>query len=80
MSKLFLDNIFGKQEGNVKVGGLVDSTFTVNCDEKLRALEQLWNEREKLYCSKGDPQVYTHFKNLKVEVVQHYMKRFAWSL
>ena len=44
VSRQFLDDIFGKQEGNVKVDGLVDSTSTVDFDEKLTALEEVWNE------------------------------------
>ena len=75
MSRQFFDDIFGKQEGNVKVDGLVDSTSTIDFDEKLSALEEVWNEREKPHCGQGDPQFYAYFKNVKAEVVRHHMRK-----
>ena len=44
--KLFLNEIFGKQEGNVKYTGLVDCDNEEDFDNKLENLEKEWNARE----------------------------------
>ena len=45
-AKQFINEIFGYQEGTHHFTGLVDCDTTDECDRKLAALEDIWNERE----------------------------------
>ena len=42
-SNKFLDDIFGKCEGGIKMEGLVDASSIEDFDAKLNALEEHWN-------------------------------------
>ena len=44
--KLYMQEIFGKQEGTTKFYGLVDSESTQEFDQKLEGLKNDWNNRE----------------------------------
>ena len=74
-SQMFLDDIFGKSEGNVRMGGLVDASSVDDFDHKLDALEQPWNTREAPYAGQNGPQFYNHFKTVKANVVRHHMRK-----
>ena len=44
--KLYIQEIFGKQEGTTKFYGLVDSESTQEFDQKLQGLKNDWHNRE----------------------------------
>ena len=44
--KLYMQEIFGKQEGTTKFYGLVDSKSTQEFDQKLEGLKNDWDNRE----------------------------------
>ena len=44
--KLYMQEIFGKQEGTTKFYGLADSESTQEFDQKLEGLKNDWNNRE----------------------------------
>ena len=44
--KLYMQEIFGKQEGTTKFYGLVDSESTQEFDQKLDSLKNDWNNRQ----------------------------------
>lgn len=66
--KQFVEEIFGKQEGNVKFYGLVDCNSEDEFETKLEALKEVWEEREKTSGSKGSSQLsfYNWFRKEKV--------------
>ena len=69
----FLDDIFGKREGNAKVEGLVDVTSVDDFDHKLDALEKPWNTLNSPYASHVGAQFYSYFKHTAADVVCHHM-------
>jgi len=66
--KQFVQEIFGKQEGNVKFYGLVDCNSEDEFETKLEVLKEVWQEREKTSGSKGSSQLsfYSWFRKEKV--------------
>ena len=46
LQKLYMQEIFGKQEGTTKFCGLVDSESTQEFDQKLEGMNNDWNNRE----------------------------------
>ena len=46
LKKLFLDEIFGLQNSDKKLCGLVDCSSEEEFDQKLSTLESVWNARE----------------------------------
>lgn len=63
--------IFGGQRGNTFVEGLADSSSDVDFDEKLSALEEIWNTREELFSS--PPQFFPYFKRYKSPIFKESM-------
>ena len=62
-SNKFLDDIFGKCVGGVKVGGvkiegLVDASSLEDFDSKLNALEEHWRDCELPYAGEAGPQFF----------------------
>ena len=54
LKKLFLDEIFGLQNSDKKLCGLVDCSSEEEFDQKLSVLESVWNAgmQEKIMCQK----------------------------
>ena len=75
ISQLFLDDIFGKHDGNLKIEGLVDSTSTEDFQQKLEALKDHWNTHELPYASSSGPHFYEYFKRIQADVVCHHMRK-----
>ena len=75
VSQEFLDDIFGKREGNVRIEGLVDVSSVEDFDHKLDALEGPWNVRESPHAGQTGPQFFDHFKCVKADVVRNHMRK-----
>ena len=76
VSQDFLNDIFGKQEGNIRFDGLVDASSAEDFDKKLEEPEEHWNTRELPYCSKSArPQFYSHFCSVKANTIRHHMRK-----
>ena len=75
ISQQFLDDIFGKRDGNLKIEGLVDSTGVEDFQQKLEALEDHWNTRESPYASSSGPRFYEYFKRVQADVVCYHMRK-----
>ena len=75
ISQQFLDDIFGKRDGNLKIEGLVDSTSAEEFQQKLEALEDHWNMQELPYSSRSGPCFYEYFKRVQADVVCHHMRK-----
>ena len=75
VSEKLLDDIFGKQEGNVKIEGLVDSSSVEDFDCKLEALEESWNKLELPHAGPSGPRFCEHFKRVNAGVVRHHMRK-----
>ena len=76
VSQDILNDIFGKQEGNIRFDGLVDASSAEDFDKKLEELEEPWNTRELPYCSKSaSPQFYSHFCSVKANTIRHHMRK-----
>ena len=61
VSQEFLDDIFGKHKGNVRIEGLVDVSSVEDLDHKLNALEGPWNVRKSPHAGQTGPQFLDHF-------------------
>lgn len=59
-AKLFLNDIFGQQQGTHLFCGLVDCESSEEFDEKLELLKDIWNERE-IIAVKGVPEFHSWF-------------------
>ena len=71
----FLDDVFGKCEGNVRFEGLVDSTSIDDFDKKFEALQECWNGRERPYSGDAGPQFHNHFSRYFAKVVRNHMRK-----
>ena len=74
-SQQFLDDIFGKQDGNLKIEGLIDSTSAEDFQQKLEALEDHWITRELPYTSQAGPRFNEYFRRIQADVVCHHMHK-----
>lgn len=45
----FLNDVFGRCEGNVYVPGLVDTVSVEDFNQRFESLQELWDERERPY-------------------------------
>ena len=75
ISQQFLDDIFGKHDGNLKIEGLIDCTSAEDFQQKLEALEEHWNTRESPYAGQSGPRFYEYFKRDQADVVRHHMRK-----
>ena len=66
VSQKFLDEIFGKRKGNIRVDGLVDACSVEDFDDKLEAVTVSWNERDSQYASQVVPKFCNHLNKPKL--------------
>ena len=74
-SDLFLDDVFGKSERNVRMEGQVDLCRVEEFDSKFAALQDVWENRERPYCGSAGPQFYDHFSRYHAEVIRSHMRK-----
>ena len=80
--KLFLNDIFGLQQGSHLICGLVDSDSSEEFDEQLSNLADTWNEREMTAVTKSVPEFHTWFikyqvSNMKSKMLKPLRKRIG---
>ena len=77
VTSYFLTDIFGRQTGTVKEEGLVDSSSEEEFEDRLAALEIVWNKREEPFTTASGPQFYSYFCQYVASVVKHNMSRYV---
>lgn len=71
----FVDDVFGRSEGNIRIEGLVDACSVKEFDQNFEALQELWNSRERPYSGESEPQFYDHFSRFHAEVIKNHMRK-----
>ena len=69
--KEYISEIFGGQNGTTFIEGLADASSESEFDDKLGTLEDIWNDREKLYSTV--PQFFSYFCKYKAKVFKESM-------
>ena len=70
-TKEYTSEIFGGQTGTTFIEGLADASSESDFDKKLEALEDVWNNRERVYSTA--PQFFSYFSKYKAKVFKESM-------